>query len=174
MDATRFDNRTRSLATTAPRRGLLTGLSGVLGLSAVLVSGAAQARKKKKLKKNEYGCVDVGGKCRGNSVNCCSGICEGKKPKKSKTDKSRCVAHNMGVCTADRDVCADEFFPCGLGGACMRTTGNASFCGGGVVCRKCRNDTECQELTPDLGSEAACVVCSACRPVATACVQAAA
>jgi hypothetical protein len=87
MDAAGFDTLARSLQRHIARRTALGVLGG--GLAALLTRvgpGDASARKKQKHKKkpklNEFGCVNIGGKCRGKNGLCCSGICQGKKPKK--------------------------------------------------------------------------------------------
>lgn len=165
MDATRFDQVIRALTVGASRRGLLRGLSGAaLGAAASRLPGAAQARKKKRKKPtlNAFGCADVGQPCRGNDDVCCSGICGGKKPKKGKRDKRTCVAHNTGACEAGQDRCSQATpVVCGPGAACVRTTGNASFCGviATGACTVCTSDRDCQTL---FGSEAACIVCATC------------
>jgi hypothetical protein len=163
MDAPRFDRWTRSLTDTTSRRSVL-GLAGVaLGLAATRFSGSATAKKKhkkapKKLTRNSFGCVNVGKACRGNSANCCSGICEGKKPKKGKQDRSKCVAHNVLDCEAGADSCDADVIACGTNGYCLQTTGQASFCktltGGAFV--DCQKDTDCE---PDYGPGAACIAC---------------
>ena len=86
----------------------------MLGLGTPSVVGAAKQRKqhRQKLKRNAFGCVNVGGKCRGKDGNCCSGICDGKKPKKGKKDTSRCAGHDASTCLAGQDTCAGTFFPC--------------------------------------------------------------
>jgi hypothetical protein len=170
MDAARFDSWTRR------RFGLAAG-----GLAAFLIPMAgldtADAKKgKKKLKLNEFGCVNVGGKCRGKDSVCCSGICQGKKPKNGKKDKSRCVAHDTGGCEAGvRDGgCGGTNVSCltstGSTGVCETTTGNAGYCADGFVCHACRTDAECRTLC---GTEAAaCVQCPDCSgpgTVATGC-----
>jgi hypothetical protein len=162
---------TRTVSRVPSRRDVLRGLVGVgLGLSALRRQDAAEAKKKRKKKKkkpqlplNAFGCLDVGQPCRGNSANCCSGICQGGKPKKGKKDTSTCVAHNAGICYPDSDSCS-------LGVAikchpstfclCVLTTGNAAFCGdftggGDKLCRVCSKDTDCQA---EFGPGAACVV----------------
>jgi hypothetical protein len=161
---------TRALTRLPSRRDVLRGLAAAgLGLAVLRGSGAADAKKKRKHKKkqsklqrNEFGCVEVGGKCQGKSANCCSGVCEGKKPKRGKKDRSRCVAHNTaGVCSADTDICTvgqavlcspDPDFPCN----CTLTSGNAGFCiGAPAQCRVCRKDTDCEA---EFGPGAACIV----------------
>jgi hypothetical protein len=69
MDATRFDLLARALAVPTSRRVGLAGLAG-LGLATRFPPRAVLA--KKKLTRNAFGCVDVGGFCRKDS-HCCSG-----------------------------------------------------------------------------------------------------
>jgi hypothetical protein len=166
MDALRFDRLARSFTNASSRRGLLRSLAAsAIGLAAMRFSGGVEAKKKRKnkikkptkLKRNAFGCVDVGGKCRGNSANCCSGICEGEKPKQGKKDTSTCIAHNVGECQADQDVCLGNFAPCGTLGSCLRTTGKASFCGNISLCQACTRDTDCEA---EFGPGAACGVCA--------------
>jgi hypothetical protein len=161
VDADQFDDVVRSLGAFAPRRRFLRGLMLVaLGYSAIARFNVADAKKqrKKKLKRNQFGCVDVGGKCRGNSDNCCSGICEGKKPKKGKKDRSRCVAHNVGTCTSGQNSCP-EIVACGADAECYQTTGKAGFCAAPGVCdcAPCKKDKDCE---PEFGPGAACIVCT--------------
>lgn len=171
MDGRRFDLLSRWLVSASSRRttvralaaGALTAGLGGLGLAA---AAAKKKKRKNKLKKNEYGCVNVGGKCKGKDTNCCSGICQGKKPKKGKKDKSTCVAHNVLDCPAGADECAGGV-ACELG-FCWQTTGQASFCGVGVNCVACKKDVECE---PDFGPGAACIVCAdLCPQTGTVCV----
>lgn len=187
MDSIRFDGLTRSVSTLFSRRTL----AGALGLGALAHPGPAEAKKKHKhkkkkttkLKRNAFGCVDVGGACRGSGGNCCSGLCEGKKPKKGKKDTSVCVAHNdAGICFADTDSCAvGSSVSCNADNAscdCVQTTGKAGFCGdftagAADLCRICSQDTDCQE---EFGGGAACVLLGeSCTPLCvstgrTACV----
>jgi hypothetical protein len=162
MDEIRFDRFARSLADKPSRRGVLRGLAATMGLAVVHFQSSVEAKTKRKRKKklilNAFGCVDVGGKCRGKDANCCSGICQGKKPKKGKKDKSTCVAHNVGECQAGQDFCAGNGVLCGTEAACFRTTGKASFCGAliGGDCRVCSRDSDCEA---EFGPGAACVVC---------------
>jgi hypothetical protein len=161
MDASRFDWLTRTLTNPASRRVLVRSLTAAaLGLAATRFPDGSEAKKKrkKKLTRNAFGCVDVGGKCRGNSGNCCSGICTGKKPKQGQKDKSTCVAHNVGECQAGDDFCLGNNASCGLFGTCLRTTGRGSYCGkAGGQCAECTRDTDCEA---DFGPGAACVVCA--------------
>jgi hypothetical protein len=178
MDAPRFDRWTRSLTDTVSRRSVL-GLAGAaLGLAATRFPGIATAKKKhkkkvpKKLTRNSFGCVDVGKACRGNSANCCSGICDGRKPKRGKQDKSQCVAHDASTCQAgnDGEVCGGLFnIECtnisGNLSTCHTTTGNAGYCPTYVQCTVCRRDSDCEPLYQ---GGAACLRCAECTE-GTAC-----
>jgi hypothetical protein len=173
MDASRFDRLTRSLSSGASRRHILAGV--VLSAAALHVPTVIGARKKRneKVKRNAFGCVDVGKACRGSDANCCSGICQGKKPKQGKKDTSSCVAHSVGECQADQDACLEFPTPCGTDGVCVRTTGKASFCGGDGACQECSKDTDCET---EFGPGAACIVCAVnCAGIGgTVCIAAAA
>jgi hypothetical protein len=186
MDAGRFDAITRSLTTGSSRRDALRGLGTVLGLGSLLPLMASakknkhkHKKKKKKLQRNSFNCVNVGGKCRGNDANCCSGLCDGKKPKKGKKNKSECIAHNTGGCTPERSFCALGETPaarCGLGGTCIATTGNAGFCARsqGVTqannCRVCNTDKDCEGLGFGPGSACTIVTGGFCNQATTNCV----
>jgi hypothetical protein len=171
MDAARFDTLVRSLARHTSRRAVLAGLGG--GLAALLTLAGlddAIAKKgknnKKKPKLNEFGCVNVGGKCRGKDSLCCSGICDGQKPKKGKKDKSKCVAHNVLDCPSGADECQGESVACGttLPGTCFQTTGRDSYCAFIGSCKPCQKDADC-------GVGRACAVCPGCGGMAdTACL----
>jgi hypothetical protein len=168
VEGTRFDLLARMLGRRS-RRNVLSGLAATLGLTVVGVPGGKAGNggkhtKKSKLNRNAYGCVDVGKPCRGNSANCCSGLCNGKKPKKGKADRSRCVAHNTANCQPGLDACKGVDATCGTGGICLATTGKASFCGDPDtdVCVACTRDTDCEAL---LGPGAACVSCAAVCPI---------
>lgn len=177
MDGTHFDTVIRSLITS--RRSLFGGAlalaGGWFGIAITVARNKRQKKNKGKKKPkqlviNQYGCVDVGQPCRGNSSNCCSGICEGVAPGKRKPDRSRCAAHNSSVCQASSDLCST-----GTGAicnankpnrVCTLTTGNAGFCAdfsphieagtdASFYCRDCSKDTDCQA---EFGAGAACVV----------------
>ena len=169
MNRTRFDHLTRAMRNAFSRRGLLRGFAVAYGLTAIHAPDALEARRKKKLERNQYGCVDVGDKCRGRDKNCCSGRCRGKKPSKGENDTSRCVAHDMGALESGEGGCRaqdDSFGPgdtfctttAGENGKCWRTTGNAGYCGHGVVCVACRKDADCIAAC---GEGAACTVAPA-------------
>jgi hypothetical protein len=157
MDTHHFDHLMLTLSLVLSRRGL----TGALGLATIGLPSLADAKKKKrkkskKIKRNAFGCVDVGGFCK-NSGQCCSGLCQGKKGKK------RCQAHDGSTCQASDDLCLDEKVGCvttaGEQGVCVRTTGNASYCEADVVCFPCGQDTDCQ---PICGAAAACIRCKLC------------
>ena len=165
MDADFLDSLARSLgAANSRRRALAAALGGLVTLG-VLPAGAKKG-KTKKPKKNAFGCLNVGQPCRGKSGTCCSGICQGKKPKKGEKDKSKCVAHNEGGCTAERSVCVtgSPTSFCGPEAVCLATTGNAGFCANvagnsfsqEVNCRVCGKDTDCEAA--GFGQGAACVL----------------
>jgi hypothetical protein len=165
MDAQQFDNFARLLGRTSARRPLLGGL--VLSPLAGLVARAAddaeakkkrkkKGRKDKKTKPNAFGCLNMGKACK-NESQCCSGICEGKKGKRT------CRAHDTSICKVDADICAaGQGGRCGIYNAnclCVKTTGDAPFCGDfttpSILCRNCSHDTDCEE---EFGPGAACVV----------------
>jgi hypothetical protein len=128
-----------------------------LGLPRGQDSVVARKRKRQKPKPNAFGCLDVGKACVGKSARCCSGICQGKKPKKGKRDRSKCVPHNTGGCQPDQDICRTGRIECGENGFCFVTTGKAPFCtAGGGECRVCAKDTDCQA---EFGPGAACLFC---------------
>lgn len=191
MDAGRFDALARGLASPASRRaaGRFLAWLGLTGLLAQTDGSRVDAAKGKKIKKrkpkrNAFGCVDVGGSCK-NGGQCCSGICRGRKRKK------RCQAHDAGVdalgkpCVAGvLDICADDAgggFNTGVActssadeqGKCFTTTGNAGYCAAsnilnGFGCGTCTKDKDCERFC---GAGAACVQCPLCsaQPGATAC-----
>ena len=165
MNSDRFDAVTRTLTTAGSRRRVLAAaLGGLITLGALPTSARKGKKKEKKPKTNAFRCIDVGKACQGKNGKCCSGICQGRKPRKGKKDKSRCVAHNAGVCIADADSCtAGVEVPCSTSNPscfCTLTTGNAGFCAafsGGPAghCRVCRKDADCE---PEFGEGAACIV----------------
>jgi hypothetical protein len=164
MDSHCFDRLARLLSAGASRRGIMRGLASAgLGVVVSRIPGAVEAKKKrpKKLKRNSYGCVDVGLACHGNSGNCCSGICEGKKPKKGKKDRSRCVAHDSGNCPLEQNACAAPGTSCGPLGVCSQTTGKACFCAqNNGMCAVCQRDSDCVAL--GWGPNSACLVGDGC------------
>jgi hypothetical protein len=172
MDGSHFDALARSIRHTSSRRTILAGL-GSLCVAALGNAGVAEARKrKKKPQPNAYGCLDVGQKCGGSDARCCSGICQGKKPKKGKPDKRVCAAHNVLTCAAGQDSCLQGNQACGTSGLCLQTTGKADYCGNLGICAVCQGDADCEAMK---GPGAACVICAAACPGTggTACYAAA-
>ncbi|MGH2616437.1 MAG: hypothetical protein ACRDJC_14435 [Thermomicrobiales bacterium] len=156
MDANRFDDLTRSLSEHPSRRRVVRGFAlaalaqaTLLGPDVPLV--VARKKRRNKVKKNQFGCVDVGNKCYGKDAKCCSGICSGNGK------RSKCAAHNEGGCSADDNSCLEPV-PCGVGGECHRTTGKAGFCGepNSCDCHPCKKDMDCES---EHGAGAACIVC---------------
>lgn len=165
MNVSRFDAVTRSLASRPSRRTILVGLAALattaLRLPSTAVAGKRKNRRGNKLQRNSFGCVDVGLRCRGNSANCCSGICQGKKPKRGKRDRSRCVAHDGGSCPQEPDACVEPGQICGPLGVCGLTTGKACFCAAiSGLCAVCQKDADCVAL--GWGANAACIVTEGC------------
>ena len=195
MDGKRFDSLARTVGRRASRREAMQALATTaLGAVAVRIGlstesvAAAQVTAERR-----FDCLAVGDSCNGNDSRCCSGRCEGKKAKKGKkgkdgnrnrdrSDKSRCVAHDEGGCTSGQDTCDSGLaVACGFRGrgGCLKTTGNAGFCGQiegqsppRLRCETCTKDLDCEAL--GYGRGAACVVCfSECEfrnNNATACV----
>lgn len=181
-----FDAVIRFLIARSKRRTLLRGLIvAALGIPTSIFPESTGARKRRHHRKNRtnppqlnaFGCLDVGQTCRGLDELCCSGICEGTKPKKGERDKSQCIAHNTGGCSPLQDLCTtDPNTLCGATGVCARTTGNAGFCLDSTVgqlnCVACKKDADC---TAGFGPGAACLVCDvACPATRTVCAPPAA
>lgn len=153
MDHGRFDQITRFVAKSLSRRTL----AGALGLAPLGLASVARGKKKnkKKAKKNEFGCVDVGKFCK-NAGQCCSGICEGKK------DKKKCQAHNESTCVNGQSEvgCGGTTVQCktpsGDDGQCNTTTGKAGYCTADGNCFACRKDADC---IAQCGANAACIRC---------------
>jgi hypothetical protein len=164
MDGSQFDNLLRSL--TGSRRSLLPGALTLVAGWQRISEVKAKKKPKNKPKLNAFGCLNVGQKCRGKDSTCCSGLCQGKKPKKGQKDKSTCVAHNDGGCTPERSVCVtgSQASLCGPEAVCLATTGNAGFCANvagnsfsqEANCRVCSKDTDCEAA--GFGQGAACVL----------------
>lgn len=163
MESTRFDRIARRLSAAGTRRRTLGALAlGALGLASIHRSAPVSAgehphkNKKRKLRRNRFGCVNVGQRCQTNGQ-CCSGICQGKQ------GQQRCKGHDSGGCAAGQKItiCGGSDEACttttGLAGACQTTTGNAGFCRAEDLIFDCNRDADCQELFGD--PAAACVVC---------------
>ena len=200
MDHTHFDAITRSFG-TASRRNLGRGLVGG-GLGALLGSAfgaldvdAKKKRHKKKRKKrkhtqqnlpvstvppgvpplvfNQYGCIEVGQPCRGDSSLCCSGMSQGAVPAAGQPDSSRCLAHDTGTCEQDAEsICTtpdlalttcNNRSDCG----CVRTTSGSNYCAelfggpGTSQCVSCERDADC--IAAGLPATSACAPVSAGR-----------
>jgi hypothetical protein len=170
MEEHRFAALVRSL--TRSRRAVV---GSALGFGVLTVPGliAARKRKHKKRKKkkvtfNDFGCVNVGGFCK-NADQCCSGICEGKQGRQT------CQEHDQTTCQAGQDAYCSGGTPqpCdtsdGYSGACVHTTGNASFCQYTGACHVCSKDADC---VPFCGPRSACIVADECCPsTGTACAS---
>ena len=164
MEGARFDTMTRSLSRGPSRRRVLGGVLAALGLGAVLPAGGVA--KKTKLKRNKFGCVNVGDPCRGKDKNCCSGICKGKKPKQGERDKSECVEHDASTCQRGQQqigcggaASVSCTTTAGAAGQCDVTTGKAAYCAADGDCFPCKRDTDCEGVC---GQGAACIRCTAC------------
>jgi hypothetical protein len=160
MEQNRFPVAPYSLTRLPSRRDVLRGLVAAgLGLVAArLPEPAGASKKRKKPRRNTFGCVDVGGFCR-IPGQCCSGICEGKKGKKT------CKAHDTGGCAAGGrpEICGGTNVSCTSSvyrGACATTTGQAGYCAVNLVLSPCQTDVECQVVVEGgLGPTAACIRC---------------
>jgi hypothetical protein len=159
-----FDRGTRLVASAFSRRTLASVLGlGALGLPSL--AAGKKRRKNKKIKRNSFGCVNVGNFCK-DPGQCCSGICQGKKGKK------RCRAHDTGGCQP-ASLCTffgAEGIPCttssAVPGQCGTTTGNAGYCVGVGDCFPCAKDADCHDVC---GPHAACVQCPEECEVGTVC-----
>ncbi|MCD6029833.1 MAG: hypothetical protein K0S78_2007 [Thermomicrobiales bacterium] len=170
MDAHRFDTLTRSLTGSSSRRILLRAIVGApLGLVLAQRPDMARAKRRKKPKFNEYGCLEVGQPCAGKDARCCSGICRGKKGKRG---TATCVGHDTGGCRAGQLDCGGISVPCttstGNAGGCYTTTGNAGYCASDGDCFPCNKDADCR---PFCGPRAACMRCeTGCSGIGTLCL----
>jgi hypothetical protein len=168
MDQHRYHALTRTLTCLPSRRDVLRGLTGVaLGLGVARLPEAAHARKKRKRKRrdkkatpNAFGCLSVGKPCK-NADQCCAGICEGKKGKRT------CRAHGTGTCNQKVEGLCTSLNPASLlcnnspTCVCFGTTADSRFCvdaiasSGTDVCTDCKKDADCEALGFPAGS--ACV-----------------
>jgi hypothetical protein len=159
MDSSQFDGLVKRLARPAEsRRGFLRGLaaSGLgLGAARLPLLVTAQERKPKgrgkdkprKPKPNQYGCLEVGDPC-GRSSHCCSGICKGKKGKKT------CRAHDTGTChQTGTGICLSakpQNISCNNndGCRCFTTTAGSNVCAELKPgdCADCGKDADCAAL----------------------------
>ncbi|MGH2618112.1 MAG: hypothetical protein ACRDJC_23030 [Thermomicrobiales bacterium] len=152
MNQNRVAVVTQSLTSLPSRRDVLRGLAGAgLGLGAARLPTMAAAKKKrkknKKPKPNQYGCLEVGDPCK-TAGQCCSGICEGTK------DKRTCRAHGTGTCNQKAPgVCeagdVSDTLCNGQQCLCTRTTAGSKFCGSHAfpsACASCQRDADCVAL----------------------------
>jgi hypothetical protein len=156
VNGKRFDDLIRAVMAT--RRALLGGAlaSVVVGFGARGSDAAGKPRHKKRDKKprpNAYGCLGVGAACK-REGQCCSGICDGKK------DKKTCRAHDVGTCNQKMpgycEVGNPQLAVCdGDGCNCIRTTANSNFCANNVICADCKRDADCTALGFPAGSACA-------------------
>jgi hypothetical protein len=161
MDTHHFDALTIALGRWSTRRGVLTFLAPLVLVTHRDAAGADKRKQRKKKRKkapavNQFGCLNVGKRCR-KAKRCCSGICAGPK------GKERCKAHDRRGCPATAaGVCFDGTCTTSSGdpGRCMPTTGNASYCGAdGSPCVACTRDADCRGRC---GPDAACITCGLC------------
>jgi hypothetical protein len=153
----------RAFDTITRRAALLplavTGLAGFAVLTLPGLGGAKQRKRKAKTRKitrNTYGCVNVGGICK-HDRQCCAGICKGNKGKRT------CKAHDPWGCAAGLDACLGPDQECLIAGRedgiCATTTGNAGYCANWAQCVACPQDADGR---PFCGPSAACVHCAGC------------
>ena len=170
-----IDALARRTATFTRRSALGVTLSGLVAGRLALETEAKNTNRRRRRRKrknrnrnnaraNAFGCLNVGDRCDGTDLQCCSGICEKEKGGKGKQRKSFCVSHDEGSCRPDQDLCVSNdrlASQCDVDGVCFRTTGQAGFCGRVDTgeCITCSTDIECEE---EFGSGAACVVCPEC------------
>jgi hypothetical protein len=160
MNSSPFDNLIRSL--TQSRRSLFGGaLAAVTGF---VVKPDADAKKKRKRKgrkqkaaePNAFGCIDVGDPCQ-TAAQCCTGICQGKKGRKT------CRAHHTGTCQQGGEGHCTDPDPARLACngtsdcACVRTTAGSDACvadapSGIDYCTDCVTDSDCEEIGYPEGS----------------------
>jgi hypothetical protein len=200
MDTNHFDDITKLLTALPSRRDMLRGLVGAgLGLGALRFADTTAAKKKhkrghkpkrkNKIKQpqpvpNQFGCLEVGQPCRGDSSLCCSGLCDGVPPKKGKPDTRVCAAHDIGTCDqAAEGICTaadpQQSF-CNQSNTCfcIGTTAGSKFCAkpdkvGLSACVDCQKDTDCEALGFAAGS--ACIpftegLCSGICDTSTVCL----
>ncbi len=154
MNGKRLDDVIAQMTKAPSRRDILRSLAGAgMGLGVAWQVGDAEAKKRRKRKRkrkvkvgtpNEFGCLSVGQDCR-DGVQCCSGICEGKKGRQT------CRVHGAGTCSQqDPGICSGELKGCndGVNCLCARTTAESVFCGNfstaAVLCTECQTDADCE------------------------------
>ena len=157
MDAERFDDLTRRLATAASRRRLLKGMA------AGLVAGALGGRGGPAAAQDVCTLKANGERCAGGGE-CCSGRCVRKRG----TNKKFCRrAPGQGICTVANDICVSGTPHCNAAGSattclCYVTSRGWSFCGADFDlpedCFACANDADCEERDGGLPGDR-CVRC---------------
>ena len=177
MDRNLFNVISREFRHAPSRREVLIALFGVgIGVEALRLPNNAAAKKHRqpghrkthKHKKsakldpetpNQFGCLEVGQLCGGDSTVCCSGVCAGEKPKKGKPDTRNCAAHGTGTCDqAAVGACdapeVNEQLTCNGNPncVCFRTTAGSNFCvhpshtKSTDICSNCRTDADRDRL----------------------------
>jgi len=190
VDQQHIEAVTRTLTRLPSRRDVLRGLAAAgLGLGSLRLSKTEAAKHKSKANKkkgkkrkhkhqsppittpqdvpplvfNKYGCVNVGQPCRGDSTNCCSGICQGAAPATGQPDTSRCIAHDTGTCQQEATgLCLSDAPPnlsCNnnAGCRCFTSTAGSNVCGtfNKRACAACQRDADCTALGFPAGSACA-------------------
>lgn len=140
MDAKHFDDLLRVLTAASGRRGVFSGLAGLLlagPLAALGGLGEAAAKKKRKKKK----------KCKGCAIcqQCKKGKC---KPKPDGTDCGDSRSCQSGACVCPTACCSNA--DCGFQGACEAgicdCKSGARFCKGTCIPEgDCCTDDECPD-----------------------------
>jgi hypothetical protein len=175
MDSKRFDSLAKKIGRRRSRREAFQALAAAgLAAAATRIGLGTEPAAAEVTVEQRFNCKAVGEKCNGKDSACCSGRCQGKgvkkggkRGKRDRRDRSKCVAHDQSTCTGDQDTCFNsQAVACGFRGrgGCLQTTGNANFCGeisGGspprLRCEVCTKDKDCEAL--GYGQGAACVVC---------------
>ena len=175
MDGKRFDSLARTVGRRRSRRDAFQALAaaGLAAAAARLGLGAEPAAEAQVTVERRFNCTAVGDTCKGNDSQCCSGRCKGKKRKEGKngngigeTRASASLMIRPGARPGRIRATLDIAVACGFRGrgGCLKTTGNASFCGQiegqrppRLHCENCTTDQDCEAL--GYGSGAACVVC---------------
>jgi hypothetical protein len=153
VDSYQFDDLMRSLASS--RRSLVAVVTAIAASWQSLpdVQARKRNRKRGKARPNAYGCLSVGAACK-SADQCCSGICEGKKGKRTcrAHGTATCDQRAPGFCTSSNPVTTF----CGNTNACacFRTTAGSNFCGTDVApgaCAECKKDADCAALGFPIG-----------------------
>jgi hypothetical protein len=170
MDADRFDTLTRSLASGRSRRGLLTGVAGLvgsLGLALGPYDVEARKKKRKRKKKKRKRKTGAGATAPPPPPPLLSppppppitsppppGPCDGLEEWSSCGDGLFCQGgaclSGAGSCEDGADHCAQNCTggncPCGSNCQCHQTLTGATRCGRSGGCDDCATDNDCIEL----------------------------